>query len=101
MFWPKGFSFFAAAITPLGCFFSAVEAALWLSLFFFFMRAYLHTEKCQSGGKVRINHLLSPICSLTRVIHQVYLEEADAPMLASLQVSLLNSCWGAGMVPRR
>ena len=50
---------------------------------------------------MRINHLLSPICSLTRVIHQVYLEEADAPTLASLQVLLLNSCWGAGMVRRR
>lgn len=76
---------------------------------FFFMSAYLRTQKCHSGGKLRINHLLSPICSLTRMTHQIYLEEADGPharLPAGLRSSpvhreLLNSCWGSGMVPRR
>ena len=55
--------------------------------FAFFMSTYLHTEECHSEGKFGVNHLLSPIFSLTRMIPQTYLEQADRPTLASLRVS--------------
>lgn len=55
--------------------------------FVFFVNAYLRTEKCHREGTFGVDHLLSPVFSLTRMIHQTYLEQADRPTLTSLRVS--------------
>lgn len=85
LFWPKEFSFLQQPLHLWVVFLHCGGRSR--AEFVFLMSAYLRTEKCHSEGNFGVNPLLSPVFSLTRMIPQTSLEQADRPTLTSLRVS--------------
>lgn len=57
-----------------------------------FVSACLRTQKCHLEGKFGVNHLLSPICSLSGMIHQAHLEQTEHRTHTSSKVPRSSVC---------